>query len=184
MKISSMQKVTVRTRSGGLTPAAQQAVILRSRGMKWREVAAELGCPETSCKNWTVDPAFRAALDTLLEAGRVDAVTFLQANLVAAAETVVAVMQTGRAKRDEPRLAAAQDILDRFGVGTAESGPAPIPNNVSAAIIDFAERAFIAALRSQPAPVGGALLPGQPPDAGDDSLRTIPVSSRVLDGPE
>ena len=169
-------------------PWQKQAALLRSQGWTWEAIAAETKKAPFTCRELVLWPEFNARVQELSDQPIEEALLVLKAHAREAAEQVVKIMRRGEAKRDEPRLAAAQDILDRMGVtaaaGESEQLAPQVTIDLDLTIIDAAQRAYIGALRAAAAEMGSGIYAGLPSRAGPDPVRALPVPGGLPPGPQ
>jgi hypothetical protein len=170
-----------------------EAALLRSEGKSWAEIAQATGLALRSAANLTTFPAFALRVQELTDERVEAARTMLKRKAEHAAAVIIGLLDAPltpslpRSKADEVRLNAARDILDRLGVTATRDAPPPafdLNIDLDVTLIDAAEAAFIATLRAQSAALGESLYAPQSPDTRHRAFPPLPVSGRLLAGPE
>ena len=99
------------------TPKRMRAAEMLARGHMYNEVAAEVHVSERSLYRWMRVPAFEEQIKAFEAEARDKATRVLRKNAIAAANSLVLLMQAG-GRYDQVRLKASTEILDRIGVVT------------------------------------------------------------------
>jgi predicted transcriptional regulator len=173
-------------------PRRELAAKLRSEGKTWPQIAKETGLSLRTVEKYPDAPAFRARVREHLDACVEQAHDILRRNASRAAETLVdkldiSALSMPDAKAHEVELSAAQNILDRLGVKADQQPAQPaieVNVDINLDLLAAAERAYLDTVRAATGQMGMGLLPGDASDAGRAALPAVPVSGRLLAGPE
>lgn len=161
----------------------EKILAMRLQGKTWKEIAREVGMAEVSCSKLGKRPEFLQAMSAALDDVREATIIYLQQHTMEAAFTEVDLMRNGDGKRDEVKLDAARDILDRMNIRIDANAPAAAIGStgpsINVNILNATEDAFAAAIRQQPVHLGDDVWQGHPPVEGSDPIRALPVPREV-----
>lgn len=105
------------TKSDGLTPKQERYCQLRATGVTVTAAAEQVGVSRQTASGWGALPTVQQRIDYLQASITADALRYLKAHAMSAAQRLVELTQASRTSSTGAiNLAACRDILDRVGL--------------------------------------------------------------------